>query len=345
MLMAERELPLSEEWREALEAFQATLENAMTRSYYTDYLLWFFESVDPGQVTSEDVYEFINHFCREGKRHAGADCTAGTHNTRLSVLRSWYKFLRGYRVKGEDGHKHRFYSGEDPTAGFKVKPTKPAPKGMTNAQLEQFFQAIESSDASDEIRLRDRSLFAFLLFHGRRIGEAQAMTVSDILESEIVDEHGHSRRAWCYQFVPLKRKIKTVEIAELEPQVKTMIDAWLATRTNLSPDMALWCAVGQMYEGKHVGMPHDPYKGLNTSAVNDRMKVYLKAAGLPLDMASHVWRHTSAQVRYLNGESILQIKHTLRHSSIATTQVYLERLCNASDPSLGKLRQQWTFLK
>jgi site-specific recombinase XerD len=326
---------------EAKERFLDSIENLGTRRNYSIILHRFLATVtSPEMATSEDVAKFLHTPCLPGSRNAGANCQPGTRNVRLACLRRFYDFSSKYRVIGDDGKPHKLFTDLNPCDAFRNLATSPKGKGMSVEQVEAFFRAISESDASPQMKLRDRSLFGFLLYQCRRVAEACSLSIGDIVQETISDENG-ARLAWVYKFVPLKSKAAQEDLAELSVDVKRMIDDYLATRAHLKPDMPLWGQIGS----RNGGLPVDPYAHLTPDAVRARMKHYLKIAALPLDWAPHIFRHTSTQIRYRSGATLLQLRHVLRHRSIETTRVYLEHLNSASDSSLTKLSEQFSALR
>ena len=53
------------------------------------------------------------------------------------------------------------------------------------------------------------------------------------------------------------------------------------------------------------------------------------------------WRHTAALQRYAAGEDIRSLQRLLRHSNIATTDIYVRGLVGSADPGARLLEDRF----
>lgn len=76
-------------------------------------------------------------------------------------------------------------------------------------------------------------------------------------------------------------------------------------------------------------------KPLKPFAVQQRIKIYLREAGLPTDITPHDLRHSCATHFYENGANLRIIQEFLGHSAISSTQKYV----HVSSKYLKKVHQ------
>lgn len=131
-----------------------------------------------------------------------------------------------------------------------------------------------------------------------------------------------------------KGKSRIDDRAELpEPAYQAMV-AYLKAAGRLdtiAAEDAVFCAV----------VRYDPTRQLTGSYVWDVFKSYVRAAGLDERVTIHSLRHFAAQIRHEHGASVRDIQRLLRHSSIATTEIYLQALTATGDPMAAHLEQQF----
>ncbi|MCB0085157.1 MAG: tyrosine-type recombinase/integrase, partial [Caldilineaceae bacterium] len=76
--------------------------------------------------------------------------------------------------------------------------------------------------------------------------------------------------------------------------------------------------------------------GVSTVAVDRLIKRYAEQVGITTDVSAHWLRHAHASHAIDNGANLVDVRDTLGHSSIATTNKYLHgKRKNSSSLKLG----------
>ena len=160
---------------------------------------------------------------------------------------------------------------------------------------QQAQEIINAPDISTLKGLRDRAILAVALGSGLRRSEIANLKVDNIQMRDsrwvILDITGKGE------------KIRTVPIASW---VKEAIDQWLS-KANIT-DGFLFRST--QYKGKLIG------KKISDQAIQD---VIIKFTGL----SAHDMRRSFAKLAYKGGAAIEQIKFSLGHQKMATTELYL----------------------
>lgn len=281
---------------------------------------------------------YINRACSPGCRNAGQPPKSETRNLRIAILRSFYSFACNYRILDADGKPTRLYADVNPLSSYKPLPRQIDPRGLTQEEIDLFFAAIrDMPDVPDLMRLRDRALFLFMLASCRRIGEVLALKVGDFVRETIEDERGQAHTGWLYYFTPSKKKTKVREKMELSGMVMAAIQSYWAARPALSDDLPAF-ARGV------VDVSYNPYSPMKGHTISRRMKSYLAYAGLDEEISPHALRHSGAQFDYLNGSTVFDVSHKLRHSSLQITSRYLAKLRTPCDKSIDKFEAAFAHL-
>ena len=104
---------------------------------------------------------------------------------------------------------------------------------------------------------------------------------------------------------------------------------------SVSVNQSVWNEIAILRRGEKVG-PRDPIfqsqKGhrLSTTQVWRIVKSAAKLAGLREDVTTHTLRHAHAVIALRNGADLSTIQHTLGHSSLAVTSIYLSAFPGSS---------------
>ncbi|MBO0783953.1 MAG: tyrosine-type recombinase/integrase, partial [Ktedonobacteraceae bacterium] len=165
----------------------------------------------------------------------------------------------------------------------------------------------------------------------------------------IVDEKGRTRQGWKYRFRG-KGASGQEDIAELPTPAKIAIDRYLvaARRMNhMRPADPLFIAIGPEQGGGKPGvsLPLNKQTPLTSRAIAYALKTYARLAGVDAERISiHSWRHTAAQQRYMAGEDVRSLQRLLRHSNIATTDIYIRGLMGTADPGASLLEGRFAHL-
>ena len=300
-----------------------------TRRIYGSILARFFSTSTNGTAkmpefyTREDVEHFLN-LPSTSPRNPGATPTTATKNQKLSALKAFYEYAAQFTIEGSNGTPHRLYTGTPPTLG--IKRGKPGKRqyALSYEELERLFSCIPNNP----VGAFHRAIFAVYFWSARRRSEILRLKWGDLFQGMIV-EHGTSRTVWMYRFTG-KGKSQEEDVAEMPgPAIEAIMEYLKETGRleTMTPESPLFVAVylnhGTLVKRTAVVCP---------TAVTNALKRYAKQAGLDESrMTLHVFRHTAATLRALAGEELRSIQRLLRHSSIATTELYLHGLMATAD--------------
>lgn len=340
----------SEHWLVCKARF---IENVKSRSeasyhYYENTLSRFFAGSSTGADYSgppkrpedylyEDVMAFMSMPCKKGMRNQGQPASAGTKNTRLAVLSSFYKHAARFKIPGPDGKPTRLFTGDLPTDGIKAGKASVKRRSLSPEEMERFFSVIPT----DVPGLRDRAIFACFFWTARRCREILDLRWKD-LEQTVIRDGYQTRTAWIYHFKGKGRR-HIDDFAELPEPARLAIWRYLEASgrmATIKDDDPLFLGIGN-----GGGMAEHYTEPLWTTTINQIMKKYCRAAGLPADLLSvHCWRHTAAQQRLLHGEDLISLKETLRHTKLDTTWIYAKGLVTEADTGAKRLEAQFANL-
>jgi len=217
-------------------------------------------------------------------------CVESKHHEKTSIarrvvaLRQFYAFLFNEKL-----------IPADPLAHVKTPKTgKPLPRPLSEDEVRRFLAAM---DISGKIGIRDKAMFELMYASGLRISELVDTNLDsiDFRENQVrVIGKGSKERV-----IPISR-------AAADAVQKYMK---IRSRTGVSSDEpALF--LSQMK------------KRITYFQVENRMKTYLKAAGLPMELTPHKLRHSFATHLLDHGADIRFIQEFLGHESLSTTQRY-----------------------
>jgi len=139
-------------------------------------------------------------------------------------------------------------------------------------------------------------------------------------------------------------------MAELPVPAKQAIDLYLVAARRIKSMRSgdpLFVAIGAVQGGGKPGvtLPPDDHPPLTSRAIAYALKQYARQAGIDAQRLSiHSWRHTSAQQRYQAGEDVRSLQRLLRHSNIATTDIYIRGLMGTADPGASLLEGRFAHL-
>ncbi len=326
---------LSQQWQSCYDAFLRSFSRSGSEHSAVSYrcmLNNYFGSLkrDVSQATRSDVEDYMWEKNAAHKRNPGEIPTPGTRNLRKSVVTSFYKFASEYVPPGQ---YEPLYTGKLPTLGIKTAQRDIDYRGMSPEELERLFSVI---DRDTLIGKRDYAFFLTLYLTARRLREIADLEYGDIRWETIIDG-SERRQAWVYKFRGKGHK-RQVDSAELSQVAKSAIDDYLQAsgRLPLAPDDPIFTSTLD-----RVG--YDPYKPIDSTAIARRMKLYCEYAGLDSRRLSpHSFRHSSAQHRLANGESLADLNYLLRHRSMDDTMRYARGLISRADPGLHGLELRFT---
>jgi site-specific recombinase XerD len=174
----------------------------------------------------------------------------------------------------------------------KVRPTRAVPRALTQDQARRLLD-----DVTDE---RLMVIVALMLWAGLRCAEVTSLRVEDVDERDgtmlIRGKGGHER------------------VVCIPPELAPTITRWLDNRNRLP---------GPLVTGR--------WGGLQASTVSDMVSRAMADAGVkvsPRDgRSAHALRHTCASDVLDRGASITVVQALLGHVDLATTAIYMRRVC------------------
>ena len=329
---------LSSDWQACMDAFLRSCSpsgSEHTVATYRRVLVHFFRDRDPQKVTRRDVEDFL-HAPINPHRFYGASPSPATRNTRLAVLHSFYKYAATFAVPSAGGLPMPLFRGIAPTTGVRLAKVPHHYRPFTTAELARFFSVIPTDTV---MGLRDRAIFLFFFYSGRRREEIARLLWGDIEEAMFPDMKGGMRHGWRYRFTG-KGKAGAVAYAELAEPVRLAIWRYLEESGRMdmiASDDPLFLPIGPIAGG----LPIDPYKPMSSMGIYMAMKKYVRLAGLDPRLSPHSFRHTSALMRYQVQPDPRAIQRALGHADLRITSRYLEELAPAGDEALRLLEEKY----
>lgn len=348
--------PEAPPWERCLVNFLRQLyEHSRSEKSVRDYrrtLLTFFSSSarggppkHPEDYTREDVEDFL-HRPSTSSRNWGASPSTATMNQRLAILSSFYKFAATFTIPGPDGRPRSLLQTPSPTLGLRHKRPDRSYRAFSDEELDRFFDVIPTDTVKG---LRDRAIFLLYFWTARRREEIARLRWGDIEQTTFVEAQGQRRQGWRYRFYG-KGKHGEEDMAELPVPAKQAIDRYLIAARRMKtmqPDDPLFVAIGPEQGGgkRGVTLPSDDHTSLTSHAIAHALKQYARQAGIEEGRLSiHSWRHTAAHQRYQAGEDVRSLQRLLRHSNIATTDIYIRGLVGTADPGASLLEERFSHL-
>ena len=185
---------------------------------------------------------------------------------------------------------------------FRFKQERKLPKTLTIKDVSKilnYFDAINTDVLSSFAKfenIRDAALIDLLISTGIRIGEAAAITLSDIIISEhTLLIHGKGRKQ---RLIYISSPITWNRIIALSKECQR------ANRNHLFIN--------------RYGRP------ISIHGIEYIYKKYLKKAKIHTHSTPHYLRHTFATNLLANGADLRSVQEILGHASVATTQIYTE---------------------
>lgn len=199
---------------------------------------------------------------------------------------------------------------------FKFKQEKKLPKTLQKNEvkklLETAYNELNSSKTTYKKfeTIRNISLLEILISTGIRIQEASLLTLNDIsLQEKTIIIHGKGR--------------KERQLFILNKYVLSSLKNWLTIRKTSSPKC------NNIFINKY-GNP------LSIHSIENIFRKYKTLSNINIKATPHYLRHTFATNLLTNGADLRSVQEILGHSSISTTQIYLEISSNRKKQVLQK---------
>ena len=237
-----------------------------------------------GYLTKTDIVQYKSHLLAEG-------LSPRTGNLYLTSVRQFFKYLESNRIypdvsAGLKGFKRSYGFNRDPLT------------------LQQARDLLTSIDTTSIIGLRDFAMINLMLRTGLRTMEVVGSNVGDIRQT--------SNATLLY--VRSKGKDAKDDFVVLTREAYEPITRYLAARHCTDPRAALFVSHSTSNSGDR----------LTTQSLRLVVKKRLTDIGVfSSRISAHSLRHTFATMALANGATIEQVRDTLRHANIATTQIYI----------------------
>lgn len=206
----------------------------------------------------------------------------------LSAIRHFYSWLI------EEG-----IARINPTTGYQLKRSpRPLPSIADVDLLTQLLEQ-EIPDTPEQARLwiRDKAMFELLYSSGLRVGELVALDITDV---DLADLR-----------VRVTGKGNKTRLVPIGTKASDAISRYL-------PHRNLWV------EGQDTALFISEKLGtrLSTRAVQQRLKIAAKRAGIAQNLYPHLLRHCFASHMLSGSGNLRAVQEMLGHSDISTTQIY-----------------------
>ena len=237
-----------------------------------------------GYLTKTDIVQYKSHLLAEG-------LSPRTGNLYLTSVRQFFKYLESNRIypdvsTGLKGFKRSYGFNRDPLT------------------LQQARDLLASIDTTSIIGMRDFAMINLMLRTGLRTMEVVGSDVGDIRQT--------SNATLLY--VRSKGKDAKDDFVVLTREAYEPIARYLAARQCTDPRAALFVSHSTSNSGDR----------LTTQSLRLVVKKRLTDIGVfSSRISAHSLRHTFATMALANGATIEQVRDTLRHANIATTQIYV----------------------
>jgi integrase/recombinase XerD len=220
-----------------------------------------------------------------------AGMAPGTSARRLSVLRQFFRFLYGERVRDDD-----------PTAALdSPRQGKRIPKYLSEAEVDGLLAAAREWTGAQGLRLV--ALLETLYATGLRVSELVGLPLSAL-----------SRDG---QMLIVRGKGGKERMVPLSEPARDAIGEYLGVRGKLIPKKGAAAARNWLFPSRS----SDGH--LTRARLAQLLKDVARKAGVPPDRVSpHVLRHSFASHLLAHGADLRSLQRMLGHADIATTQIY-----------------------
>jgi len=249
-------------------------------------------------LTKTDIVQYKSHLLAEG-------LSPRTGNLYLTAVRQFFKYLESSRIypdvsAGLKGFKRSFGFNRDPLT------------------LQQARDLLSSIDTTRIIGLRDFAMINLMLRTGLRTMEVVGSNVDDIRQT--------SNATLLY--VRSKGKDAKDDFVVLTREAYEPIARYLAARHCTDPHEPLFVSHSNNNKDRRI----------TTRTLRSDVKQKLLGIGVYSSrISAHSLRHTFATMALQNGATIEQVRDTLRHQNITTTQIYVhttDRLEHAAEDTI-----------
>lgn len=276
------------------------LQEQTLKAYSSD-ITNFLNYINKDKIKQIDILNYINYLFDEKK------LKDRSIKRKIISLKIFFNFLEDNSIiKTNPFNKLK----------FKFKQEKKLPKTLQKNEvkklLETAYNELNSSKTTYKKfeTIRNISLLEILISTGIRIQEASLITLNDIsLQEKTIIIHGKGR--------------KERQLFILNKYVLSSLKNWLTIRKTSSPKC------NNIFINKY-GNP------LSIHSIENIFRKYKTLSNINIKATPHYLRHTFATNLLTNGADLRSVQEILGHSSISTTQIYLEISSNRKKQVLQK---------
>ncbi len=264
---------------------------------------WFVQQRGQFRFTSADVQRYKLYLMQAKQLHQVSV------STYLTALRRFCQYLVDIGLLRDNPAR---------TVKGNRRPSSHSRSVLTRVEIEQLLAVLERD--TSQIGLRDRAIVHMMLFAG--LGEVE------IVRADVRDLD--QTLLGCFLRVQAKGHTAKDQQVPLDTPVVEVLEAYLATRRPLRPEMPLFVSHGHRSEGKR----------LNTRSVRSRISQHLEAAGITRrGVTPHSLTHTAALIWLNQGMPVEEVKRRMRHGTLETTMIYYRKqgLLNRDPEELKRL--------
>lgn len=264
------------------------LQEKTLKAYSSD-ITNFLNYINKDTIEQIDILNYINYLFDEKK------LKDRSIKRKIISLKIYFNFLEDNSIiKTNPFNKLK----------FKFKQEKKLPKTLQKNEVKKLLETVYNELNSSITTykkfetIRNISLLEILISTGIRIQEASLITLNDIsLQEKTIIIHGKGR--------------KERQLFILNKSVLSSLKKWLSIRKTSSPKC------NNIFINKY-GNP------LSIHSIENIFKKYKTLSNINKLATPHYLRHTFATNLLTNGADIRSVQEILGHSSISTTQIYLE---------------------
>lgn len=258
------------------------------------------------RADAADLRGYIEQ-CRKAK------LSLGTIRHKVAVIKSFFAFLF------EEGELD-----EDPMARIATppNPTLESSRCLSGDQVAAFFGQIPKHRL---VGLRDRAIFLLAANCGLRLSELSRLSVGDISEGP--------EKGW--RTIRIQGKGERVREVHARPEVWEFVLAYLQRRKeSLTEPSPLFASV---LRGRSI-RPQASDLRIPPATIYKRFKRLARKAALPSWASPHCLRHYFAAESHQNGAPAESVRRALGHSSLKTTQRYLDRMTSGVNEAFVRVK-------
>ncbi|MEI6043240.1 MAG: tyrosine-type recombinase/integrase [Chloroflexota bacterium] len=292
-----------EHWLEAVERRRGSARSRVEYAKAFKNFLSFMDGKHPALITGADCQRWVHTMQEEGLAKT-------TVKTRLGAVSSFYKFATTRFERTPNQYLHNF----NPTTLVQRPHINPYEKAK-GLNVEQVRALLKGCDRATVAGSRDYALLCFYLYTSRRRSEIVRLCWSDLRDGR---EVGLKE----YRYIGKGGKGGWRDLPE---PVWKALEWYLKASGRLEKmqaDSPLFMATHD--RAKYLPGRTEPNlnKPIGESTINYVVEQAAKRAGLE-HVTVHTLRHTAAKLRRATGATLEEVSEFLDHSSLATTQIYL----------------------